>query len=313
MDQFDVQSVKEADRFAYWHEEICRTYCRAETRALERGMFHGRLARSQLGSLEVSDIACDATRYERQACDVRGAPSDEFLLSVLREGEGRLSQGGRDALQRPGDVVIYDTARAFQYAFPQHYHMVLLKIPRRAMLARVPEAERLTSIIIDGKTPLGGLAASMIQNAAALDLRETAAAAKVGTSIIDVIAAAIDVELAGRAEAPNRHDALFERARDYVATRLDDPDLDVDSIAKALYVSESTLGRIFAAHGTTIMRYLWQQRLEASHRALTEGRAAQVTEVALSCGFTSFSHFSRAFKSAYGQSPNKLLRATAES
>src|SRR5258706_4766908 len=150
MIQFDAATVRESERFAFWHEEICRTFCRAESRPLERKTFDARLIRASLGCLELSDIDCDATRYERQASDVRGAPSDDFLLSVLRAGEGQLGQGGRDANQRPGDVVIYDTARAFLYEFPEHYRMVLLKIPRRAMLARVPEAERLTAMVIGG-------------------------------------------------------------------------------------------------------------------------------------------------------------------
>jgi AraC-like DNA-binding protein len=308
MVKVDLAMVQERDRFAYWHDEICRNFCRSNSEALERSAFNARLMVGHLGCLELSNVDCDAARYERQASDVKAAPSDDFLVSVLREGEGRLSQGGRDALQRPGDIVIYDTARVFMYAFPQHYRVALLKIPRRSLLARVPQAERLTAMIIGGQTALGGLAASMIQNAVGLDLQDAAAAARIGTSIIDVISAAIDVELAGKTEGPNRHAALYERARAFVRSHLDDPALDVDAIAQALYVSPSTLGRVFSAQGTTVMRFLWQQRLEAGHRALTEGRTARVTEVAMSCGFTSFSHFSRAFKTAYGSPPHTFIR-----
>ncbi|WP_425220189.1 helix-turn-helix domain-containing protein [Ralstonia solanacearum] len=56
------------------------------------------------------------------------------------------------------------------------------------------------------------------------------------------------------------------------------------------------------------MRWLWQQRLLAGYQALAAGRGYRVSEVALMCGFTHFSHFSRAFRQAFGMLPTDLLR-----
>lgn len=306
---FDATAVRESERFAYWHEEMCRNFCRAESMPVRRpDPFHARLSCTALGSIQVSSIECSPLRYQRAADDVRSSPSDEFLLSVLAGGNGRIEQQGRLTEQSVGDVVIYDTARPFVYEFADSYQMVLLKIPRRAMLARVPEAERLTALRISGQTPLGSLAATMIRNAAALDLQDGTAAARVGASIIDVIAAAMDVQFATTSRATDRHASLLRRAQQYIRSHLDDSELSVDSISSALHVSSSTLARLFAGSGTTVMRWLWEERLAAGHRALSEGRVKQVTEVALSCGFSSFSHFSRSFKARYGHSPNTMIR-----
>jgi AraC-like DNA-binding protein len=217
---------------------------------------------------------------------------------------------GRDALQRPGDVVLYDTARPFTYALPKPYGLIVLKIPRTAILARLPDAERLTCMVIDGRKPLGDLAGNMIRSAARLDTMDMAGGARVAASILDVLSAALHVEVGSRLAASDRHLSLYRRARDFIGAHLDDPSLDLASLAKALHVSESTLGRLFAANGTTVMRHVWQQRLEASHRALSEGSSSTVTEVALRYGFTSFSHFSRAFKQVYGVPPGKLIIAS---
>eukprot|EP01032_Pedospumella_encystans_P034527 gene34527-39031_t len=66
--------------------------------------------------------------------------------------------------------------------------------------------------------------------------------------------------------------------------------------------------RLFATEGTTPGRWLWQQRLEASYRALAEGRVRQVSQAALEFGFTDLSHFSRAFKARFGRSPKDVQR-----
>jgi len=305
---FDASTVREGERFAYWHEEICRNFCRAESTPVAAERFDASLSRTELGTVQISQIECAPLRYQRAPSDVRSAPSDDFLLSLLLDGEGHLEQHGHHARQQVGDVAIYDTAQPFVYQFPDRYRMALLKVPRRAMLARVPTAEQLPSLLISGQTALGALAGNMIRNAAALDL-DGPAAAKVGASIVDVIAAAMDVEFGGMAPVNGRHASLLARAQSHIRSHLDDPELDVESIAAALSVSTSTLARLFAGAGTTVMRWLWDERLATSHRVLVEGRARQVTEVALSCGFSSFSHFSRSFKARYGQSPNTLMKS----
>ena len=98
---------------------------------------------------------------------------------------------------------------------------------------------------------------------------------------------------------------------DYMQARLEDPDLDVESIAHALNVSQSTLSRAFASEGTTVIRHLWKLRLDAGHLALREGRVSRVLDIALGCGFANASHFSRMFKDTYGVLPHTLLRGGA--
>ncbi|MHA6885854.1 helix-turn-helix transcriptional regulator [Ralstonia pseudosolanacearum] len=87
--------------------------------------------------------------------------------------------------------------------------------------------------------------------------------------------------------------------------------MDVATIARETNVSVRSLHRLFAADGTTAMRWLWQQRLLASYKALAAGRDQRVSEVALLCGFSNFSHFSRSFRQAFGLQPKDLLRPRA--
>jgi transcriptional regulator GlxA family with amidase domain len=125
---------------------------------------------------------------------------------------------------------------------------------------------------------------------------------------MDIFAAAFETELRGQKGMCDRHGDILLKAKEYMVANLSDSDLDVDGISNAIGVSTRTLNRIFAADGTTASRWLWQKRLEASHASLSEGRAQHVGEVAVACGFSDFSHFSRIFKRAYGVAPNTLVK-----
>jgi len=307
--RYDVVPLREQDRLAYWQELICRLFPRASGRRRDDLPFMGNLDRSVLGAIEVSDIRCNALRYDRVRQDQRVDGGEDFLVSLMLSGEARLEQDGRVAVQGPGDFVLYDAAKPFVYDFPQGYRILLAKIPRRVMLCRLPDAERLTAVTVCGETPLGNLAGTMIRSAVSLDLPgQLAVTAKVGISLVDLLSAAFEIGLADRKELCDRQAGLLKRAKDYMRAHIDEPELDVDGIAKAVHVSSRTLSRAFATEGTTVIRWLWKERLVASYAALSEGRATQVSDVALGCGFVSGSHFSRMFKSTYGVLPHTMLR-----
>ncbi len=310
--EFDPSTVRPQDRFACWIDVVGRLYCHANGRRGDDDPFEPRLHRCTLGAVGVSDLHCNAMRYDRAHPDQRRDQRDDFLVSLMVHGHGQLDQQGRATLQGPGHIVLYDAAQPYTYDFPSAYRILLLTIPRQAMLSRLPDAGRLTAASVSTETPLGSLAASMIRGAAALSLPGgQTAAAKVGASLMDVVCTAIEAGLSANYTSTDRQAALLKRAQDYIRTHLEDPMLDLGMIAKAVHVSPRTLSRAFACEGTTVNRWLWQARLAAGRAALLEGRAAQVAEVAARCGFTSSSHFSRQFKSAYGVLPHTLMGGSA--
>lgn len=89
--------------------------------------------------------------------------------------------------------------------------------------------------------------------------------------------------------------------------RLMDPDLDAASLMQALGLSRSSLYRAFQAVGG-VNAYIRQRRLQLARDVLAArtGPRPTVGEVAQSHGFASDSHFSRAFRAAFGHSPGAL-------
>ena len=74
----------------------------------------------------------------------------------------------------------------------------------------------------------------------------------------------------------------------------------------ALGISSRHLTRVFARHGISPMKWLWDYRLDKAKRLLKENPTLSITEIALSTGFNDSSHFSRAFSKKFGVAPSRI-------
>ncbi|MFB7496574.1 helix-turn-helix domain-containing protein [Streptomyces sp. NPDC056161] len=104
--------------------------------------------------------------------------------------------------------------------------------------------------------------------------------------------------------------ALAQAAKDLAQRRLADPELSPAMLARELHVSVRTLHRAFAAGGESVAAYIRHRRLEEARLTLAApSNGATVTELAAYWQFADSSHFTRAFKAHYGQTPTDYARS----
>lgn len=81
-------------------------------------------------------------------------------------------------------------------------------------------------------------------------------------------------------------------------------ELDLETIAKASYVSVSQLCRLFRRYcSTTVTKFTVAKRIAVAKKLLSEGKS--VTEVVYLSGFNDYAHFIRTFKKIVGVPPGK--------
>jgi len=96
----------------------------------------------------------------------------------------------------------------------------------------------------------------------------------------------------------------INRAIDHVLRHLDQR-LRLDDVAATAHVSPFHFHRLFKAFtGETLSQFVKRQRLEKALYLLSHTPGRSLTDVALHCGFSSSSDFSRSFKQHYGQPPS---------
>lgn len=105
----------------------------------------------------------------------------------------------------------------------------------------------------------------------------------------------------------------INRAVDHVLRHVGGP-LRLTDVARAAHLSPYHFHRVFqGVMGETLGDFVQRVRLDRALAMMAEGRRPSLTRIALACGFSSSSDFSRGFKRRFGVAPSAFdLRAWRE-
>lgn len=108
----------------------------------------------------------------------------------------------------------------------------------------------------------------------------------------------------GQTEESRQQSALVQQVLSYIGEHLSQS-LSLEALADRFFVSKYYLSHTFSAEvGVSLYRYIMLRRLLLARQLLSQGIPAG--QVSVSCGFTDYTSFYRAFKSEYGISPRQI-------
>lgn len=304
-------AVRPEDSFEHWHQVTCRRFSRTESRAPTGGHFRANVSIRDFGDLVLNDIWSVASgetlvQVVRRSSDIRADQRDCFMYWLMLDGSAGLEQNGRCLTLRSGDMVLQDQARPFTLDFGPTCHAVMVTIPRPLLETRSHGLGRFAAHKISSDARMAPMASAILRQAfelAAAPMGELDR--QIGASVLDLLAATLD-SANGHLTASSRSERRLDEVKDYMRARLEDSGLDVEQIAHDRSMSERTLYRLFAMEATTPIQWLWAQRLDTAYRLLSDRTYLRVTDVALQCGFSDLSHFSKAFRTRFGRAPSSM-------
>lgn len=101
----------------------------------------------------------------------------------------------------------------------------------------------------------------------------------------------------------------LQQVRDFILSHLDQ-DIQLADLAQTVSMSRYYFIKLFKqSTGFTPHQYLLQQRIHRAKELLAQQRGIAIVEVALQCGFSNQSHFTRLFRQLVGTTP-KVYRAS---
>ncbi|MET8542972.1 helix-turn-helix domain-containing protein [Kitasatospora sp. NPDC004799] len=236
-------------------------------------------------------------------------PEDCLYVALHVRGAASVRRHGVSTALAPGDLLIGTTVHPAGLLQDAECRMVHFRVPCFYLGVRADDVRRTGGLLARGNEGVGSLASHFLRT---LATQARAHRARPGNhlarSVSDIVAILV-TELLEREspEHPTGAAELLARIRAHIEENLADPDLAPESIARSQHISVRYLHKLFQQDGMTVGQWVRQRRLDACRRELERPsrRQTSVSAVAHRWGFVSHSHFSRAFRDAYGVSPRE--------
>ncbi|WP_043846801.1 helix-turn-helix domain-containing protein [Crystallibacter crystallopoietes] len=304
-----------AENFTQWHHLVSQSFVPLEVRTSTPDRFNGRLRSRILDELSLVEVSATGHQVLRTPSLIASSDRLYFKLNLQLSGTGILVQDQREAMLRPGDLAVYDTHRPYTLAMEDDFRTLVLMFPHDVLDLPADEVAQLTAVRLAGDEGLGRVISPfMVQLAENLDYLTGTSGHRLARNAIDLVATMFEGELdARRRTDTGGHPELLGRIRRYIEANLGNPDLSPAEIAAAHYVSTRHLHNIFAASGTTVASWIRTRRLEHCRRDLRDPVLADrpVGSIASRWGFVDAAHFSRIFRSTFGEPPSSYRRQPA--
>lgn len=290
-----------------WREKLSAVCGRFDTQAGDDvNHFFGGISVGRLGSFEYVDVATNAHSLRKSGADVRTEDGQHIFLIYQQAGSSVLMQHDRQAMLHPGDCALIDSRYASEFRYLEGIRHLSFHLPCDALERRMGGRQPRICDTIHAHEPLGTMLSAFIQQLVAtrpiFAERESHA---IGDALLSMVApVSQDVEQRGGSLRD------YSRATAYIGERLQD-ELLPQKIARDVGVSVRSLYRLFEERNQSLGTYIREQRLQ---RCAEQLRAASHRDENLTCiahrwGFKDSAHFSRSFRTYYGQSPREYRRA----
>jgi AraC family transcriptional regulator, positive regulator of tynA and feaB len=307
----DLRDVDTANLTEGWLEVLARTYTFGfAVRAVPASgeTFSASTSRWQLGSLAVVHTVHDRGDGRRGPGEIAASDPDLVGLLYMRRGTIGLDFEGKPVMLRPGELVMWDTARRGGFTAFGRVDNQTLTVPRERLAMAAPGYEAMFGRPFRSDHPaarlMGSFLGSLVPVVSSLHVAARDALADAALDIARAVVTTRD-DAQPRQQTATRLMAV----RLYIDANLSNPSLSPATIARANAISLRTLHRLFEPTDDSVGAFIRERRLSRCRADLLRGTDESVTAIAFRWGFRNTSFFSRLFRERYGVSARELQMA----
>jgi len=306
-------SVSIARSLPEWHQVVSESFVPLDVSQSVPGAFKGRIRRRSLDDIKLYEVTATGHSVLRTPELITRSDRMYFKLSLQICGTGMLIQDGREAVLHPGDLSVYDTHRPYTLTFEEDFRALVMMFPHDLIDLPVDAVGQITAVRMAGDEGLGKVISPfLVEIARNLEQLNGPSGRRLSLNALDLVTTMFSNALAiGRGGSTDPNKDLLARIRTYIDAHLGDPELTPSTIAAAHYISTRHLHNLFQDSGTTVAAWIRSRRLEHCRRDLRDPVCAgrPVAAIAARWGFFDAAHFSRIFKTAFGESPSTYRAA----
>jgi AraC family transcriptional regulator, positive regulator of tynA and feaB len=213
-----------------------------------------------------------------------------------------------------GDMILVDPRLAYTCRYAADSELLVVKYPRRNLLARIGSVEAFVGSKLAADVGVGGLLSEFLSVLPAHADRLDGAAVHASSQILDLLAVLLLKESGGSAPRIGFSRLLLaHRLRTAIETSLTDPTATAASIARSAGISLRYANAILNEYDTSVSRLLQTRRLERCRQALANPlcKPRSISTIAYAWGFSDLTHFTRRFRLAYGLVPSEYRKQQA--
>jgi AraC-like DNA-binding protein len=309
---FNTDALPEQDRFPAFSEEYVRRYTGLDFVRRDKSGFRGTIELQRADAVDVGYVSLTPINSLRTPDLVRDG-DDSLLVLLFESGAANHTQRRTNQKLVAGDAVICDCGYSGEVNIIDESRYWNLKVPRHRITALFPRTGRFAGARLDKDPVARRLLFGYLSGTQDVELNGDGRVTQFyGDHIIDLVALAFGADRETREFAEQRSVSAARRAAILhdIATHLHDPGLGAATIARRHGITPRYVHLLLEQSGQTFTQHVLQMRLERAAQLLGDDnyQNRKIADIALEMGFTDLSHFNRAFRRHFGNTPS-VVRA----
>jgi AraC-like DNA-binding protein len=301
---FSTEALPERDRLPFFKEELA-PLLELDVELLSDDRPRHSVTLVDLGPVALGSIDVTPTAFSRKRRHTRG--QDHFFFNPVTTGWSAHIYKGHTTRYDVGEGCFMHLSEAADCCIPDGGTAFGIRIDGAALRALVKRPEDMIGRPIRRGHP--GLALLLGYLRSYAEARETMTPQlhhSFGLHIVDLVAAILGTGSDGSEQVKERgvRAARLRQVLDRIASRACDAGFTVETMAGELGVTSRTIQLLLEETGATFSEHVAEHRLRRAWRLLADPASGLgIAEIAYESGFNDLSHFYRAFRRRYSETP----------